>query len=242
VKREAPAPEPEHKEFAPLWITTFADLVGQLFAFFVMLLVLGKMQEAGMMGAVRESFTSSLKNFGYCGSLYGRDKLAGPHDKPLYSVKDPDPAADRTLDAKESERKAVYQKLLKSVEATTGRLDAQKVAYLPKDIHFARASAELTEQDRQFLMDDMAALKATLPEKDVKIYVLGLASGEPSAWQQWAISAKRAEAVAAFIKDQLPDGLNWQVYSWGAGKGGEWTAKEGQAAKEAHILMAVLRQ
>jgi hypothetical protein len=105
VKKQAPPPEPEHKEFAPLWITTFADLVGQLFAFFVMLLVLGKMQQAGMMGAVRESFTSTMKNFGYCGTLYGKDKLAGPHDKPVYAVKDPDQTSERTLDAKESERR-----------------------------------------------------------------------------------------------------------------------------------------
>jgi outer membrane protein OmpA-like peptidoglycan-associated protein len=242
MKREKPAPEPEHKEFAPLWITTFADLVGQLFAFFVMLLVMGKMQEAGMMGAVRESFVSSMKNFGYAGTLYGRDKLAGPHDKPTYAVKDPEPTDERTLDAKESEKQALYQNILKSVEATNGRLEATQITYLPKGIHFARSRSELSDEDKALLTNDMAELKATLAEKNVKLYVLGLAAEEPTEWQQWAISAKRAETVAAYMRGLLPDGLNWQVYSWGAGKGGEWTAREGQATKEAHILVAVLRE
>jgi outer membrane protein OmpA-like peptidoglycan-associated protein len=242
VSREVPPPEPENKEFAPLWITTFADLVGQLFAFFVMLLVLGKMQQAGMMGAVRDSFTSTMKNFGYAGTLYGKDKLAGPHDKPLYSVKDPEPTTERTLDAKESERQALYQNLLKSVEATSGRLEAAQVAYLPKDIHFARSRTELSDADKELLTRDMAGLKATLSEKDVKIYVLGLATEEKTDWQQWTVSARRAEVVAAFMREQLPADLGWQVYSWGAGKGGEWTAQEGQATKEGHILVAVLRK
>jgi outer membrane protein OmpA-like peptidoglycan-associated protein len=242
MKREAPPPEAEHKEFAPLWITTFADLVGQLFAFFVMLLVMGKMQQAGMMGAVRDSFTSTMKNFGYAGTLYGKDTLGGKHDKPVYAVKDPEQTDERTLDAKESERQAMYQNLLKSVEATTGRLEAAQITYLPKDIHFARAKWNLSDADRELLTRDVADMKATIAEKGVKIYVLGIASSEGTDWQQWAVSARRAETVAAFIRGILPEGLGWQVYSWGAGKGGEWTAREGQATKEAHILVAVLRK
>lgn len=242
MSHKGPPPEEEHKEFAPLWITTFADLVGQLFAFFVMLLVLGKMQESGMLGAVRDSFVSSMKNFGYCGTLYGRDTLSGPHERPKYSVKDPDQTDERTLDAKESERQAVYQKLLKSVEATTGKLEAAQIAYLPKDVHFGRGRTELSEADKELLARDMAELKSTLAERDVKIYVLGLATEEKTDWQQWTVSARRAEAVAACMREQLPAGLGWQVYSWGAGKGGEWTAKEGQATKESHILVAVLRK
>jgi hypothetical protein len=40
----------------------------------------------------------------------------------------------------------------------------------------------------------------------------------------------------------LPAGLGWQVYSWGAGNGGEWTGQKGQVAKEVDIMVAVIRK
>jgi flagellar motor protein MotB len=236
-----PLPE-DPKEFAPLWITTFADLISQLFAFFVLLLVMGKTQEAGMLGAVRESFVYSMKHFGLSGSLYGRDEKAGPHAKPVYSVDKPEQTGERTLDAKASELHALYQELMQSVDVATGRLVGSQVTYLPKNIAFRRGVAILSNTDKELLTREMAELKANLPEKEVKIYILGLASGEKTEWQQWTISAKRAEAVAEFMRGILPEGLGWQVYSWGAGKGGEWTSKEGQMAKEADIMVAVLRK
>jgi outer membrane protein OmpA-like peptidoglycan-associated protein len=241
MKRLEPPPE-EPKEFAPLWITTFADLIGQLFSFFVMLLVLGNMQDAGMIGAVRESFVSTIKNFGYGGSLYGKGAQTGPHSKATYSVENPEQTNERTLDAQEADIQAIYQKVMKSVETINGQVVGAKVTYLPKDVRFGRGRAELNEAAQDLLRRDMAGLKADLGERNVKIYVLGLAASEPTDWQQWTISAKRAEAVAEFMRNMLPAGLGWQVYSWGAGKGGEWTGQEGQVSKDSEILVAVLRK
>ena len=69
------------------------------------------------------------------------------------------------------------------------------------------------------------------------LYVLGLAPDEKTEKEQWIVSAQRAEAVAAFLQDNLilagniqkQFGLDeatsmWSVHSWGAGPGGVWAA------------------
>jgi len=51
--------------------------------------------------------------------------------------------------------------------------------------------------------------------------VVGLASQEPEGKQQWLLSAKRADVVANFIRNNMPPDSQWSIYSWEQGTGGD---------------------
>jgi len=242
VKHLTPPPE-DSKQGAPAYITTFSDMVTLLLTFFVLLLSLSKLQDAGLIAAARDSFVQRLTSLGLRGVLYGRNKpVEFDKFKMLYSVEKPEQSDERTLDAKEAEIQELYQKLTKTVDALTPQVIGAKVAYLPKNIHFGPGQIELDSDQKELLSRDMARLAADLSERDVRIYVVGLARDELTEKSGWVVSAQRAEAVAACMRDMLPEGLGWQIYSWGVGDGGEWVSEEGQMAKESDILVAVLRQ
>lgn len=243
MKRLGPAAE-EPKQGAPAYITTFSDMVTLLLTFFVLLLSLSKLQDAGLVAAARESFIQRLTSWGLKGVLFGKASAVQFTDtKNLFSVDKPQETEERTLDAKESQVQELYQKLTRSVEAMTPQVIGTKVTYLPKNIRFGEGEFEVDAAEREMLRQDMAKLTRDLvAERDVRIYVVGVASRELTEKARWIVSAKRAEAVAAVMRESLPDGLGWQVYAWGVGAGGEWTDQEGQMAKEAEILVAVLRQ
>jgi chemotaxis protein MotB len=242
MKRLGPAPE-EPKPGAPAYLTTFSDMITLLLTFFVLLISLSNTQDAEFIGATREAFIQRLASWGLKGVLFGKGTPPTlQNTKTLYPVNDPEQTDERTLDAKEGEIQELYQQLTRSVEARTPQVIGAKVTYLPKNIHFELGEVGLDEEEKEILHQDMAKLKMDLAERDVRIYVVGVASHEPAEKSRWIISAKRAEAVAAVMRESLPEGLGWQVYSWGVGGGGEWTSQEGQMAKEADILVAVLRQ
>lgn len=242
MRRLAPAQD-EPKKGAPAYITTFSDMVTLLLTFFVLLLSLSKLQDAGLIAVARDSFIQRLTSWGIRGTLIGKAPPQTLQDaKVLFPVDDPEQTDERTLDPDDSRIQEIYQKLTRSVEAMIPQVIGTKVAYLPKDIRFRHGQAQLDEKDKQLLRQDMAKLRRDLAETDVRIYVVGVAAGEPTEKSGWIISARRAEAVAAIMRESLPEGLGWQVYSWGVGEGGEWTGQEGQMAREADILVAVLRQ
>jgi hypothetical protein len=73
------------------------------------------------------------------------------------------------------------------------------------------------------------------------LYVVATASQETGEKQQWILSAKRAEAVADFIRGSLPAGSQWSVYSWGAGTGGDWVAPDSVIAGQSPIFIGIVR-
>ncbi|HSV27530.1 MAG TPA: flagellar motor protein MotB [Sedimentisphaerales bacterium] len=242
MRRPAPAQE-EPKQGAPAYITTFSDMVTLLLTFFVLLLSLSKLQDAGLIATARESFIQRMTSWGIRGVLFGKAQPQTLQDtKVLFSVDDPEQTDERTLDPDASRIQELYQKLTRSVEALMPQVIGATVAYLPKDIRFGPGQAHLDEQDKQLLRQHMAKLTRDLDETDVRIYVVGVAAREPTEKSRWIISARRAEAVASVMRESLPEGLGWQVHSWGVGEGGEWTGQAGQMAQEADILVAVLRQ
>jgi len=84
------------------------------------------------------------------------------------------------------------------------------------------------------------------------LYVLGLAPDETTEKEQWILSARRAEAVARFMRNNLDLAagvqqgfseslLKWSVHSWGAGSGGEWAGPDSFLSERSQILIAILR-
>jgi len=71
--------------------------------------------------------------------------------------------------------------------------------------------------------------------------VVGLAADEPDEKQQWLLSARRAQAVADFLRTELPSEANCRVFSWGAAAGGDWVNQDGPMSPQSQIAVAVLR-
>ena len=90
--------------------------------------------------------------------------------------------------------------------------------------------------------------------RPTKLYVLGLANDQRDEKEQWILSAKRAKAVADYLRGILSSGSGsqtqgdtiggwskWSVCWWGAGPGGDWVQRDSPISKQSQILIAVLR-
>lgn len=237
---------------APAYIVTFSTLITLLLAFFVVLNSMGSVRDEtlldiGYRGSFLESFKKGFgirqkfvdfENFGY-----------------KFAVNEPDRSfdegAERTIDAKRERLGRIIKKLRRSANISPSPMEAEKTDFSVTDIHFLPGEAVLDESGKQFLREFCLGFRRNPPPEAIKFYVLGLSSDQtsPSALrfdeasekEQWIISARRAQAVADFMANTLPSWLNWPVYCWGAGAGGEWVAQRSPVYKQSQILIAVLR-
>ncbi len=237
----------------PGYIVTFSDMVTLLLTFFVMLLTLADVQDPELFDKGRDSFIESLRYVGL-GALIGR------HDKPnlgstksIYYISDPDPTSkDRIVDAKAEELYRIFEKLKQSTTTMSSRLTAERVNFSVTNIHFSVGSMKLDKSAMAFLTEFCRDLRFGTGGKPGMLYVLGLAPDGTTEKEQWILSARRAEAVARFLRNTLESAagpqrgnsesrLNWSVHSWGAGSGGQWADSDSFISERSQILIAILR-
>jgi hypothetical protein len=128
---------------------------------------------------------------------------------------------------------------------------AKKEDFTVANIRFTRGDARLNQPAKQFLDGFCIQLQQNYGSRPVKIYVLGLADDLKGEKEKWILSAKRAKAVADYMRSILSSGSRsqtqrstyqnwsrWSVYWWGDGSGGDWAR---QISKQAQILIAVVR-
>jgi outer membrane protein OmpA-like peptidoglycan-associated protein len=108
-------------------------------------------------------------------------------------------------------------------------------------ITFGKGQFVLDEPAKQFLIRFTADLQKSGTDQRLNLYVVGLAPQENGEKQQWVLSAKRANAVADFLRDNVPADSKWSIYSWGAGAGGDWVSIDSPISDQLQILIAVLR-
>ena len=128
---------------------------------------------------------------------------------------------------------------------------AETTKFSVTDIRFPKNGDILNDSAKRFLTKFCSDLQHAPGQKAVKIYVLGLAGEQKKQKKQWILSAKRAQAVADFLKNNLWAGQNqyaqagtslkWPIYSWGAGPGGNWVTKDSPISSQSQILIAILR-
>lgn len=249
-KKHHPAEEEGNK--VPAYIVTFSDMTTLLLTFFVMLLSLASVQEQDLIGKGRDSFTFSLRNLGL-GLLLGRKPKADfDNIKIKYFIKEPDESfSGRSIHAREEEIRRTFKELNQYMKAVPSDVSAKKTDFSVTNIRFARGDTRLDESAKQFLSSFCLNLRQDPGSKPVKLYVLGLAGDQAGEKEQWMISAKRAKAVADYIRgilspvsdSQTQDGgwSKWFVYWWGAGPGGDWVKRDSPISKQTQILIAVLR-
>jgi hypothetical protein len=217
-------------------------MVTLLLTFFVMLLSLSSVQDPELFNIGRDSFVESIENFGL-GILFGR--TLNPNfgkSKIEYFINNPDKFPDtRTIDAKREETRRIFKKVSRSMSTMPSQIVAKTTNFSVTNIHFSLGDATLNESAKRFLTEFYLGLQQEPNPLSLKLYVLGLADDAPTEKAQWILSAKRAQAVADFLKE-TPLGSNCPVYSWGAGPGGNWVGQDSPASKQSQILISVLRE
>ncbi|RKY08476.1 MAG: hypothetical protein DRP66_04450 [Planctomycetota bacterium] len=227
----------------PAYIVTFSDMVTLLLTFFVMLLSLASVQDPELFNVSRDAFVKHINSFGL-GMLMGK-KVASDfgHVKDTYYIDDPDEVFSvRTIDANEENIRRLFKKVAESMKTMPSQIVAQRTAFSVTGISFPPGQARLNARAEKYLTEFAMNLQQDRASAGVKLYVLGLAEDEPTEKERYMLSAKRARAVADFLKSILPSQLRCPVYSWGAGSGGCWVARGSLGYKESQILIAVLRR
>jgi flagellar motor protein MotB len=229
---------------APEWIVTFSDMITLLLTFFVMLQSMAKERiEDHKFEIGRASLQRALTSFGISGTTKPDIKTNFEKPKPQYAVEEgEDQANDRSLDAQTEMMRRLLWDIENMAKISPSPIEGRNRVYMPTDIHFDTGKTDLNSQTRTFLTQYCHQLAINFTGQETTIYILGIAAAEQSERQQWLLSARRAQAVAEFIKKQQPPESKWFVYSWGAGSGGEWVGQNGLVSSQTEITIAVLTE
>ena len=233
----------------PGYIVTFSDMVTLLLTFFVMLLTLANVQDPELFNKGRDSFLESLRCIGL-GALFGRKDM--PHFgelKDKHFVPDPDEEPPRrTIDAKAEEIRRLIEQIKQHATIVPLQISAKRTDFSVVNVQFSSGDAALDESAKKFLTGFCQNLQQDANRGSAELYVLGLAGDETSGKGQWVLSAKRAQAVADFLRRTLSSesgiyggrsGLS--IRSWGAGPGGDWVGRNGPVSRQSQVLIGVIR-
>jgi chemotaxis protein MotB len=231
----------ENPPKVPGYIVTFSDMVTLLLTFFVLLLTMTNIRDEEMFNKGRNSFVLSLNRFGL-GMLWGAiTKPYFGNVKIKYFISIPDKLSEgRSVDAKEEGVLRILKNISRSMETMPSQIVAKETNFAVTNIRFSAGDATLNAPAKRYLAEFCLDLQQAPDSKAVKLYVLGLAGNEATEKEQWILSARRAQAVADFLKDT--SGSQWPVYSWGAGPGGDWVGQDSPISRQSQILIAVLRR
>jgi hypothetical protein len=225
-------------------------MVTLLLTFFVMLLSLAEVPDEGLFHAGRESFLLSIRRLGlgiFTGKKPGLDL---GHVKIKYFIGTPDRQFEgRTIDARTEGLRRLFQQVDRSMTVMPSQIVAKKTNFAVTNIRFPPGGAALDEAAKRFLTKFASDLQQRPSPPAARLYVLGLAADEPTEQRQWLVSAKRAHAVADFLRGILSSDTSsrteyappdFPVYSWGAGPGGHWVDPDTPIYKQSQILIAIL--
>jgi flagellar motor protein MotB len=239
----------------PAYIVTFSDMVTLLLTFFVMLLSLADVQDPELFNKGRDAFVRSIRYIGL-GALFGRNETPDFGDyKPKYTVPEPEETqARRNIDAKTEELRRIFLKLRQISTVLPSQIDAGSTSISVTSVHFPPERAELDDPSKKFITDFCRNLRQNSGQKDIELYVLGLAPDAKTEKDKWILSANRAQAVADFMSNVFSsitstntrnslftESTKCSVYSWGAGPGGVWVGSDSPISAQSQILIAVLR-
>ncbi|MCH8215846.1 MAG: hypothetical protein IH892_03635 [Planctomycetes bacterium] len=241
MRRKKEKKEPKNPaDKVPTYIVTFSDMITLLLTFFVMLLSLADVQDPELYNKGRDSFVRSMDNYGL--GLMTSRKLAGGFEdiKTRYQVAEAEDS-DRTVDEEGEKLRRLFAEIEKTMTTLPAQMSAQQTTFATVPIRFLPASATLGTPAQAEIRDFAINLAQTAIPKNTIVYVLALGDRTGSDQDRFLLSAHRAEAVATFLRKQLPRPSDWAVYSWGAGPGGAWTGRDGVMQEHSHVVIAVLK-
>lgn len=233
----------------PAYIVTFSDMITLLLTFFVMLLSLADVQDPELFNRGRDAFLESIRYIGL-GALFGREEMPYLGDlKDKHFIDNPDEMPDRrTINARAEELRRILEQIKQHATIVPLQIGAKRTDFSVVNVHFSSGHAALNESAKKFLTGFCRDLQQNARSRPVELYVLGLAGDEKSDKEQWILSAKRAQAVAGFLRNTLSaePGMSWgrskwSICSWGAGPGGDWVGRNSPVSRQSHVLIGVMR-
>ena len=233
---------PDAKPSVPGYIVTFSDMITLLLTFFVMLLSMAETQvEKHKFEKGVYSFRRAISDFGMSGILVNQSNSPSfEHPQVRYRVDvGQDEPENRSIDAKTEMLRRILMDIEQLMHISPSHITgAQKTPFQPA-VSFSGQGWELTSSSRQNLKKLTEQFKINFSHQNPTIYVLALAEDVPES-QAWGVSARRGQAVADFLRQELGSGLGWSIYSGGAGPGGEWVGHSGLVARQTRVLITVL--
>jgi len=226
----------------PGYIVTFSDMVTLLLTFFVLLQTLAVTTDQGLFKKGKASFVGAIQNFGL-GILPGRNVVMDLGEyKIKYELSEPDEDyKGRTVSARTEKMRRILNKLRESMQTMPSQLTGQRSSVTIPDVRFARGTAELDDKARRYLINFCSDLEQNSDLKFINLYVLGLAHDEKTEKGRWVLSAKRAKSVSDFLRSRLGADFGENIYSWGAGSGGEWVQGDSPFSDDSQIFITIIR-
>lgn len=231
----------EKQPGAPAYIVTFSDMVTLLLTFFVMLLSLANTQDPELFNRGRDAFVQSIRGMGLGMFTSRRQKADFGQDKIKYFIPENEEVdRERVLDAQQEQKRRSFERLSSVVKTMPSQIVGAEAEFVVTSVRFNPYKAVLDDSSKKYLDNFSTNLLYSAKPGQLKFYVLGLATEAMNDRQNWILSAQRAQTAADYLRQQIPENYEWNVYCWGGGKGGNWAGHIGDIERS-QILIAVIR-
>jgi len=230
----------------PLWIITFSDMTTNLLTFFVLLLSMGHMRDTTLFDEgqrISLAFLESVKvGFGL------KDVADFNHSKTKYTVDKPEQPKGITKDAREEQRKRLFQTLQRSMQTQSSRLKGDRVEFSVASVRFPPGQAVMDDGSKQWLSRFCLNVRQNLDPATNMLYVVGLPENGVTDAQAQLLAAHRARAAADILRQGLSGApasgggtAAWKVFWWGAGPGASWAGQDPSNPGQSQILIAAIK-
>lgn len=243
---------PEESVQVPVWVITFSDMTTNLLTFFVLLLSLGQIRDDTLFDdghRISYFFLQSVK------AAFGVPDVTNfDYAKIKHRLENPEQPKGITIDARGEQTRRLFETLRRSMQTLPSQVTAGRVDFEVANVGFAPGQADLDSAGRQWLSRFCLDLQQNLDPARTLLYVVALAGDEASEEQQWLLSARRAQAVADFLRrvSLEPAAVRaagkvdinsspWHILWWGAGPGGNWAGQDRLGPGQSKVLIAVLK-
>lgn len=228
----------------PGWIVSFSDMITLLLAFFVLLQSFAKPRQ-NLMEAGQGSFRRAIQSLGLPAWMRGRSKQRNmDHIRPRNPMEEGKKLPDRRIiDAEDEKIRAFFERARKELESET--VDPKQAVrdVIATDVRFTPGSWQLDDAAKEILDKSVGGIMGMEPERNICVYVIGLAGDVSEQQDQIILSAKRASQVQQYLRSHLHSyivGGNWSVFSWGEGGGGPWSRTRRIDSKRTSIVLVAV--
>jgi outer membrane protein OmpA-like peptidoglycan-associated protein len=236
----------------PLWIITFSDMTTNLLTFFVLLLSMGHIRDDSLFDEgqrISRMFLESVKaGFG------AQTATDFDFDKIKYTIDQPEQPQGVTRDAREEQRKRLFQTLQRSMQTQPSQLKGDRVEFSVASVRFLPGQAVLDDGSRQWLSRFCLNVRQNLDPATNMLYIVGLPDSGTAGAQAQMLAAHRSRVVATFLRQNLAtptagrdsgatagNATKWRVFWWGAGPGASWAGQDSPEPGQSQILIAAMK-